>query len=70
MNKKKKTTLLIDADVLAFEASIIAEEAVEWKDEIWTVHANMALAKARIVNRVQEFKDLMKTDRIVMCFKS
>lgn len=30
MNK----TLLIDADVLAFEASVIAEESIEWKEEM------------------------------------
>lgn len=64
---KKKTTLLIDADVLAFEASVIAEESIEWKDEMWTVHADMALAKARVVNRVEEFKDLMKTNKVIMC---
>jgi DNA polymerase-1 len=63
----KKTTLLIDADVLAFEAAVVAEESIEWKDEMWTVHADMALAKARVVNRVEEFKDLMKTDKVTMC---
>ena len=62
-----KTTLLIDADVLAFEASVIAECSVEWKDELWTVHADMALAKARVVNRVEEFKDNLKSDNVVMC---
>ncbi len=63
----KKTTLLIDADVLAFEAAVIAEESIEWKDEMWTVHADMALAKARVINRVEEFKDMMKTDSVTMC---
>ena len=63
----KKTTLLIDADVLAFEAAVVAEESIEWKDEMWTVHADMALAKARVVNRVEEFKDMMKTDSVTMC---
>jgi len=62
-----KTTLLIDADVLAFEASVIAECSVEWKDELWTVHADMALAKARVVNRVEEFKEKLKTDNVVLC---
>jgi DNA polymerase-1 len=62
-----KTTLLIDADVLAFEASVIAECSVEWKDELWTVHADMALAKARVVNRVEEFKENLKTDNVVLC---
>lgn len=64
---KRKTTLLIDADVLAFEASVVAEESIEWKDEMWTVHADMALAKARVVNRVEEFKDMMKTNSVTMC---
>ena len=66
MSKKKKT-LLIDADVLAFEASVVAEESIEWKEEMWTVHADMALAKARVVNRVEEFKEKMSTDDVVMC---
>ena len=64
---KRKTTLLIDADVLAFEAAVVAEESIEWKDEMWTVHADMALAKARVINRVEEFKDRMKTDSVTMC---
>jgi DNA polymerase-1 len=64
---KKKTTLLIDADVLAFEAAVVAEESIEWKEEMWTVHADMALAKARVVNRVEEFKDMMKTNSVTMC---
>jgi hypothetical protein len=51
MSNKTKTTLLIDADVLAFEASVVAEESINWKDELWTVHADMALAKARVVNQ-------------------
>ena len=63
MNK----TLLIDADVLAFEASVIAEESIEWKEEMWTVHADMALAKARIVNRVEEFKEKLQANDVVMC---
>jgi DNA polymerase-1 len=62
-----KTTLLIDADVLAFEASVIAECSVEWKDELWTVHADMALAKARVINRIQEFRENLKTDNVVLC---
>jgi len=65
--RNKKKTLLIDADVLAFEASVVAEESIEWKDEMWTVHADMALAKARVINRMHEFQAKLKTDRVVMC---
>ena len=64
---KTKTTLLIDADVLAFEAAVVAEESIQWKDELWTVHADMALAKARVVNRIVEFKEKLKTEHVVLC---
>lgn len=62
-----KTTLLIDADVLAFEAAVVAEEPIQWKDELWTVHADMALAKARVINRIEEFKDNLRCKDVVLC---
>jgi len=62
-----KTTLLIDADVLAFEASVVSEESIQWKEELWTVHADMALAKARVINRIEEFKENLKTENVVLC---
>jgi len=64
---KTKTTLLIDADVLAFEAAVVAEESIQWKDELWTVHADMALAKARVVNKIVEFQENLKTENVVLC---
>src|SRR6056300_1160863 len=63
MNNK---TLLIDGDVLAFEGSVVAEEAIEWKEEMWTVHADMTIAKNRILNRIVEFKDLIGADEVVI----
>ena len=62
-----KKTLLIDADVLAFEASVVAENPIEWKDEMWTVHADLAIAKARVINRVEMFKQQLQTDEVIMC---
>jgi len=64
---KTKTTLLIDADVLAFEAAVVAEESIQWKDELWTVHADMALAKARVINKIVEFQENLKTENVVLC---
>ena len=64
---KTKTTLLIDADVLAFEAAVVAEEPIQWKEELWTVHADMALAKARVINKIQEFREQLKCENVVLC---
>jgi|TARA_B110000902_G_scaffold215754_1_gene248338 DNA polymerase-1 len=33
------TTLLIDADIVAFQAAAGAEEPVKWDDDLWTLHA-------------------------------
>ena len=64
---KTKTTLLIDADVLAFEAAVVAEEPIQWKEELWTVHADMALAKARVINKIQEFREQLNCDDFILC---
>jgi len=64
---KTKTTLLIDADVLAFEAAVVAEEPIQWKEELWTVHADMALAKARVINKIQEFREQLKCEDFILC---
>ena len=67
MSNRTKTTLLIDADVLAFEAAVVAEEPIQWKDELWTVHADMALAKARVINKIQEFRETLKCEDFILC---
>lgn len=56
---RNKKTILIDGDVLAYEAAVISEESIEWKEELWTVHADMALAKERVSNRVESFRELL-----------
>jgi 5'-3' exonuclease len=61
-----KTTILIDADVLAFESSIIAQENIQWEEELWTVHADMTVAKERVIGRIEQFKDLLKADEVVL----
>lgn len=39
---------LIDGDVLAYRFASSCETATEWEDDIWTIHADMGLAKAKV----------------------
>ena len=55
-----KTTLLIDADVLAYQSAFTAQANIQWEEELWTVHTDLAVAKAWIVERLEMFK--RKTD--------
>ena len=36
------TTLLIDGDILAFQAAAATEVATKWDDDMWTLHASEA----------------------------
>ena len=38
-------TLLIDADLYLFRASIVAEEETDWGDDIWSLSTDLKVAK-------------------------
>ena len=37
--------MLIDADVLAYQSAFTAQANIQWKEELWTVHVDLAVAK-------------------------
>jgi hypothetical protein len=61
-----KTMMLIDADVLAFQGAAVCQQAVQWEDDLWTVHADLAVAKAWIVDRIETFREKLKADSMVL----
>ena len=61
-----KTMMLIDADVLAFQGAAVCQKAVQWEDDLWTVHADLAVAKAWIVDRIETFREKLKADSMVL----
>ena len=60
------TTLLIDADVLAYQSAFTAQANIQWKEELWTVHTDLAIAKTWIVDRLETFKKRMKADDFIL----
>jgi|TARA_R100000482_G_scaffold56309_2_gene20197 DNA polymerase-1 len=63
-----KTTILIDGDVLAFEAAFVGQEVIQWDDELWTVHGDSALAKTHLSNKIAEIQKVLKADKTVLAF--
>lgn len=43
-------TLLIDGDMFAFRACSSCEREVDWGNDIWTLHVDLAEAKAKLVD--------------------
>lgn len=61
-----KTTMLIDADVLAYQSAFTAQSNIQWKEDLWTVHTDLAVAKTWIVDRLDTFKKRLKADDFIL----
>lgn len=59
-------TALIDADTLIYEASLAAEQPIEWGDDLWTLHASMAEARFRFDSLVETIKTATGADTLVL----
>ena len=44
---------LIDADVLAYQASVVSERPVKWGEDLWTLHAFESEAQAHFAHMVE-----------------
>lgn len=62
-----KRALLIDADILVYQAATVCEVDIKWDDEIHTLHSDEDEAKAVLDQRVATLKAQLEADYIVMC---
>ena len=44
---KKKRTLLIDGDVIAFECCISNEMEIEWEEDLWVLYSDASECRQR-----------------------
>jgi DNA polymerase-1 len=68
-------TLLFDGDMILFESCSAVETEINWEDDLWTLHADAAEAKAKIDSKIQALteKVLRKLKftgkyEIILCF--
>lgn len=50
-------TLLLDADILLFEASVAVEVTTQWEDDVWTIMSDPKDAIAILRHRIAEFEE-------------
>lgn len=63
-------TLLIDADVLLYKACLKSEEAIDWGDDLWTLHSDMKTARQFFDIDVQELMTALNDRSVVCAFSS
>lgn len=47
-----EVTLLIDGDIVCYEAASAVEQETDWGDDLWTLHSDLAEAKAMVMAKL------------------
>ncbi len=70
--KKHRQALLVDGDLLIFQATSGVEEAIEFADDLTVLVSNPTKALAKFENRMEEIREALeydeKQDTTVLCF--
>jgi DNA polymerase-1 len=62
------TTLLIDADIVAYQATAYGEEEVQWDPDTWTIDTDLNKAKSHFDFLISEYKKLTGISEFKLCF--
>lgn len=68
MAKKQKRTLLIDGDIVAFKITAALEQPIEWGDDIWTLHCDLAQCRDAFDEEIDRYMEALEGDDIVIAF--
>lgn len=62
------TVLLLDADIFCFQTASSVEQEIHWGDDLWTLHSDLAEAKAKVDDTVQYLKRKLDASEVILCF--
>lgn len=62
------TILLVDADIVAYQATASGEEEIEWDPDTWTVDTNLTKARDHFDFLLGEYKKLTGVSEFKLCF--
>ena len=64
---KKSRTLLVDGDIVAYKAAVVAETPIDWGDGVWTLHAH----EKDVIGSMEEFMSKIieesGCDKVITC---
>lgn len=59
---------LIDADVLAVQSAIVVEKAIDWGDDLWTLHADAGDGERIFQQSVATLQEVTEADKVILAF--
>ena len=61
----QQVTLLIDGDIVCYEAASAVEQETQWDDDLWTLHSNLDEAKALVEAKLLGWQERFSADVVV-----
>jgi DNA polymerase-1 len=56
--------ILIDGDILVYTVAYKVETAIDWGDDLWTLHADLREAKMRLDLDILEFREILGAKQV------
>lgn len=63
-----KTTALIDADIVAYQAASSSEQPIKWDDDLWTLHAFESEAIVKFNSMIDGMVEKVEADNVILAF--
>ena len=64
----KLKTMLVDGDLLAYKITSALEEAIEWEDDVWTLHCNLDHCKQFWKQSIAYYMRHTNSAMAIICF--
>lgn len=60
-----QVTLLVDGDIVAYEAASAVEQEIDWGEELWTLHSNLDDAKSLVEAKLLGWQERFSADLVI-----
>lgn len=64
---KKSRTLLVDGDIVAYKAAVVAETPIDWGNGVWTLHAHEKDVIVLMEDFMSKIIEESGCDKVIMC---
>lgn len=61
----QQVTLLIDGDIVCYEAASAVETEIEWEPDLWTLHSNLDEAKRLVEDKLLGWQERFSADIVI-----
>ena len=63
---QSKRTLIVDGSLFVYRIASALEEATQWEDDMWTLHADAKLGKKVVDTTLGNYKSKLNCDKIII----